>query len=196
MKYKVKHTEDRWGHEETLERSYIEGGGYGLFDSDYVIRPDCEPVDDYIAAAERAVENRLRKQLRERFRHRTLNVSMEIDDKGAYGHTSRIYIVNVSEHKHDQVMEAACALLNDPNQEYEYTIYEQTNEWTCANGWVADGSDLYDLMLKDGYVLDQHSGAVLLADASLQEISEHIAGTSDPEGNRQRYLFKAISATA
>ena len=93
-------------------------------------------------------------------------------------------------------MEAACALLNDPNQEYEYTIYEQTNEWTCDNGWLAEGSELRDQMLKDGYVLDQYGGAVLLADASLQEISEHIAGTSDPEGNRQRYLFKAIAATA
>lgn len=196
MKYKVKHTEDRWGYEEELDRSHIEGGGYDLFESEYVIRPDCEPTDDYIAAAERAVENRLRKQLREQFRHRTLNVSVAIDDKGAYGHTSRIDISNVSDQRHDQVVEAACALLNDPNQEYEYTIYEQTNEWTCDNGWLAEGSELRDQMLKDGYVLDQHSGAVLLADASLQEISEHIAGTSDPEGNRQRYLFKAIAATA
>jgi hypothetical protein len=190
--FEIKQIEDRWGYEETLDRAYIEGKGYDLFESEYVIRPDAGPVDDYLEAAEQAVAERLRKQLREQFRHKTLNVIVSITDHGAYGHTSRIEIQNVAAERHYQVVKAACDLLDDPDQEYMNTIYEQVNEWTFQNSWTSEGAELHDEMLESGCVFDRYGSAVRLADATGEEISEHIAESSDPEAMSRKYLFQVI----
>lgn len=181
-----------------LQREYsddcwkITGMGYQLYPDEFCWKPDAD--QEFLAdAAAEAVESHINKALKLRGKRK---VEVSITDNGAYGHV--MDIENDQEDNYDLMSRVEDYLRSDDGCSDTQDAFNEayTDELTDMGFFFHGEKEDYDHILEMGYVLEDDYNVVKIADATAEQLSDHIAHTSDPDKNQRQYLFNIVKAEA
>lgn len=168
----------------------ITGLGHQLYPDEFCWKPDADQELLADAAAE-AVESHINKALKLKG-HKKVEVS--IIDNGAYGHV--MDIENDLDGNYDVMSKVEQYLRSDEGRcDTQDVFSEAYTEELCEQGFFFHGEkEDYDHILEAGYVLTDDYNCVKIQDASGDELSDHIAHTSEPEKHQREYLLDIVKA--
>lgn len=164
--------------------------GHQLHPDAFCFKPDVNTQDAADAAAE-AVEDTINKALKLKGKHK---VEVFIEDNGAYGH--KFIVQNDQEDNYELMSKVEDYLRSDDGRsDTQDAFSEAYTEVLCYQGFFFHGEkEDYDHILEEGYVLTDDYNCVKINDASGDELSDHIAHTSEPDKNQRQYLFNIVKA--
>lgn len=164
--------------------------GHQLYPDEFCWKPEANTQDAADAAAV-AVEDTINKALKLKGKSK---VEVFIEDNGAYGH--KFIVQNDQEDNYELMSRVEDYLRSDDGRSDTQDAFSDayTSEM-CEMGFFFHGQkEDYDHILEMGYVLEDDYNVIKIQDASGQELSDHIAHTSQPEKNEREYLFNIVKA--
>ena len=164
--------------------------GHQLYPDEFCFKPDVNPQDAADAAAV-GVEDTINKALKLKGKRK---VEVFVEDNGAYGHTFSVQ--NDQEDNYDLMSRVQDYLRSDEGRsDTQDAFSEHYTDELCELGFFFHGQkEDYDHILEEGYVLEDDYGVIKIQDATSQELSDHIAHTSEPEKNARQYLLDIVKA--
>ena len=164
--------------------------GHQLWPDEFCFKPDANTQDAADAAAV-AVEDTINKALKLRGKRK---VEVFIEDNGAYGH--KFIVQNDQEDNYELMSKVEDYLTSDDGRSETQDVFSTAlyDELTDMGFFFHGEKEDYDHIFEMGYVLADDYNVVKIADATSEELSDHIAHTSEPEKHQREYLLDIVKA--